>query len=295
MEARFVTEPVVAVTAAMRLEPRGIDVMINWLKSRAPSCLPEGVNERALSASARMAMLFPHDLTDANGRLLTDNELQVELAGRKCYNSFGLKAGRKSNREYIENTQAGDVPHASIAYHAKMTFFIAGVSRRVSHELIRNYVGADRDEEGSPSQESTRYVENAGFYVIPPKYLAAEREEGDGSPLAADRFMTECRSNYVAYLAAVMSDIEFFKHSHGGEKPKGIDYKRILEAASSLLMHSVETSFFWTTNPMALAKLFRERDHDAADAEFRRFAKVWKALCVATWPNLFPQSWMRAA
>ena len=40
---------------------------------------------------------------------------------------------RKSNADYIAHTQQGDVPHASILYHAKMSFFIAGVSRRVSH------------------------------------------------------------------------------------------------------------------------------------------------------------------
>lgn len=172
----------------------------------------------------------------------------------------------------------------SILYHAKMSFFIAGVSRRVSHELIRNYVGADRDEEGSPSQQSTRYVENAGFYIVPPRYL-----EDAG---ARQQFERACHENYSAYRRMVAEEIRLHGARHGAP-PKGMDYKRILEAASALLMHSVETSFVWTTNPMALAKLFRERDHDAADLEFRRFAKAWKALCLSRWPNLFPQPWMK--
>jgi thymidylate synthase (FAD) len=281
-QARFVMEPMVVAIAEMAFDHDGIFEMVDWVRSRAPACLPEGL-EVAGHPRHDMMALFPHDGTEGD-RALSENELLVELAGRKCYNSFGEKAGRKTNSEYIANMQAGDVPHASVLYHAKMSFFIGGVSRRVSHELIRNYVGADRDEEGSPSQESTRYVENAGFYVIPPRYLE--------SSALRERFEESAHQNYQQYLSAVAYELESHQAKFG-EKPKGMDYKRILEAASSLLLHSIETSFIWTTNPMALAKMFRERDHEAADAEFRRFAKIWKKDVVARWPNLFPQPWMR--
>src|SRR5690606_40139163 len=137
------TPPTVAVLAEMGLMPKGILEMMAWVRDRRPECLPDDSGFEYMS-------LFPHDGFEAR-RLLTGNELLVELAGRKCYDSFGLKAGRKTNAEYIAHTQQGEIPHASIMYHAKMTFFIGGVSRRVSHELIRHYVGADRDEEGSPS------------------------------------------------------------------------------------------------------------------------------------------------
>mgnify|MGYP001561630091 CR=1 FL=1 len=156
--------------------------------------------------------------------------------------------------------------HASILYHAKMSFFIAGVSRRVSHELIRNYVGADRTEEGAPSQESTRYVENAGFYITPPRYLLP------GNERAKALFEAQCQDNFHEYRAIIAGQIEAYEQAHGA-KPKGIDYKRILEAGSGTLIHSVETSFIWTTNPAALAKLFKERDNEAADLEFQRFAR----------------------
>lgn len=287
-EARFVTEPTITLIGDMRLNLQGVSEMIDWVRSRAPSCLLDDAASDDLDD--RVMSLFPHhgkrgDEIDSE---LTDNELLVELAGRKCYNSFGAKAGRKSNREYIEHMQQGDVPHASVLYHAKMSFFIAGVSRRVSHELIRNYVGADRDEEGSPSQESTRYVENAGFYVTPPRFL----EEGNGA--SREHFELSAQDNYERYLVAVRSSL--FDHEvRTGSPAKGMDYKRILEAASGLLMHSIETSFIWTTNPMALAKMFRERDHEAADLEYRRFVRVWKKLCVEQAPNLFPQPWMRDA
>lgn len=286
IQARFVTEPIVVPIGQMALIPGGIVEMLRWVRSRAPACVPDEA-ERADHDSTDWEIartLFPHDLTDGAGRDLTHNELLVELAGRKCYNSFGLKAGRKSNREYIEHTQQSDVPHRSIMYHAKLSFFIAGVSRRVSHELIRNYVGADRTEEGAPSQESTRYVENAGFYVIPPRYLEQPQLRGE--------FEETCHLNYRNYLRAVRGEIDAYTLERG-VPPKGMDHKRMLEAGSAILSHSVETSFIWTTNPEAAAKLFRERDHDAADLEFRRLARKWKGVCLELAPNLFPQPWMR--
>jgi thymidylate synthase (FAD) len=288
-KARFVTEPIVELIGEMQLLPVGVAGMVDWVRSRAPACVPEECvpPNGPIGTRNLMGALFPHDKTDGNGRVLTHNELLVELAGRSCYNSFGLKAGRKSNAEYIAHTQDMDPPHASVLYHAKLSFFIAGVSRRVSHELIRNYVGADRTEEGSPSQQSTRYVENAGFYIIHPRYL-----DDMHKPERLD-FEATCHQNYTAYRNMVAGDIEGHERNHNGERPKGMAYKRILEGASSLLLHSVETSFIWTTNPGALAKLFKERDNEAADLEFQRLARKWKRACMAHAPNLFPQLWMR--
>lgn len=289
-QARFVTEPIVAPLAHMELDPRGTDAMIEWLKSRAPACLPDDLEEQP-TAFNRMMSLFPHN-GEENGRELTHNELLVELAGRACYNSFGLKAGRKTNSEYIANMQQGDVPHRSVQYHAKQSFFIAGVSRRVSHELIRNYVGADRSEEGSPSQQSTRFVENPGFYIIPPKYL---EEVGDpvGQGTLLEDFKRSCHENYANYRSMIDLEINRHMNAHGGERPKGLAYKRILEAASAILSHTVETSFIWTTNPIAIAKLMQERHHELADKEFYRFAGVWKRLALSLDPNLYPQLWMQ--
>ena len=281
-KARFVTEPVVVPLAQMALMPSGASQMLDWVKSRAPQCVPDEITD-ASDDVQKMHALFPHDGFQ-DGRLLTDNELLVELAGRACYNSFGLKAGRKDNASYVEHTQTMSPPHASILYHAKMSFFIAGVSRRVSHELIRNYVGADRTEEGAPSQQSTRYVENPGFYVVHPRYLEDETLRAT--------FDESASSNYLRYRKAIQYELESYE-SKEGKPAKGIDYKRILEAASSLLLHSVETSFIWTTNPAALSKLFFERDNEAADLEFQRFARKWKRVCMQHWPNLFPASHMR--
>jgi thymidylate synthase (FAD) len=282
-------DPTVALIGEMRIVPTGVNEMSEWVGTHRPECLPK-------DAEWSWVALFPHKGTrrgDPDGRMfedpLTDNELLVELAGRKCYDSFGDKAGRKTNAEYIANTQAGDVPHASILYHAKLSFFFAGISRRVSHELIRNYVGADRDEEGAPSQESTRFTHHYGFFVAPPRYLDSRIHDNE----MLDDFHSAMEDAYGAYLKAVEKDVAIHKKVHG-EEPKGIDKKRIYEAASSFLPHQAETSMVWTTNPAAIAKLCRERDNPLADLEMQRFARKLKKVAVEHAPNLFPQEWMKS-
>jgi len=282
-------DPTVIPIAHMALSPLGIEQMMDWVEEHRPECLPE----REESQHKNWQQLFPHNLQEGD-RPLTANELLVELAGRKCYDSFGLKAGKKSNAEYIAHTQSGDIPHASILYHAKITFFFAGISRRVSHEIIRNYVGADRDEEGAPSQESTRFTHHYGFFIEPPKYSTPREMFNDAGYMTRMQsvFKNSMQTAYNNYLQAVTEECEQFAIIHK-RNPTQLDRKRIYEAASSFLPHQAETSFIWTTNPAAIAKLVRERANVHADLEIQRFARKLRSVAVAGWPNLFPQSFMR--
>jgi flavin-dependent thymidylate synthase len=218
-------------------------------------------------------------VTVPNRTLLVRRDRKVVVCAN-CYHSYGAKAGKKSNADYIAHTQSGTVPHRSIMYHAKMTFFVAGISRRVSHELIRHYVGADRSEEGSPSQESTRYTHHPGQFVVPPKMAS------DGK--AVEQFMAAMTTAYTEYHDYIDREVEAYRAS-SGEEPKGLTRKRIYEAAAGLLPMQAATSLVWTTNPVALSKMFAERTDESADAEFRRLATLWQRLCVARWPNLFPR------
>lgn len=251
----LVMEPTIICIAEQRLNQEGLEELVRWLP-----------DDCRVSST--------QDLTPSNygeGAPQSDNEQIVELSGRKCYNSFGCKASPRSNREYISHTQRGPNPHSSILYHAKMSFFIGGISRRVSHELVRHYVGADRDEEGSISQESTRFVQHSGRYVVPPKYLQSAAD--------TERFKVAVERAHSAYLEFV-----------NAEQPQTtLDRKRVLEAAAGLLPGQAETSFIWTTNPAALSKLIRERTAPAADLEFQRLATAWKNLCITRWPNLFQE------
>ena len=266
----LVDPPIIEVLAEMQLNHSGVMGMANWVREVRPDCVPtDGLNSPL--------DLVPHNGLDGE-RPITDNELLAELAGRKCYDSFGEKGAKRTNREYLDSMWQGRVPHRSTGYHAKMTFFIANVSRRVSHELIRNYVGSDRTEEGSPSQESTRFTHHPGIYIAHPRIV--------DQPAKLERFTRHAEHNYAWYQKTIKDEIEEYQNEFG-TPPKGLARKRIYESAANDLLHSCSTSFIWTTNPMAMIKFFHERDDEGADLEIIRFARTWKAIAFARWPNLF--------
>lgn len=273
----IVDDPIVVPIAEMAILPDGIMAMAEWVKQYRPQCLPEGGFKTPLD-------LVPHDGTDINPlngetRTITDNEFLVEMAGRKCYDSFADAGAKRGNGDYLNNMWSGRVPHRSTGYHAKVSFFFAHISRRVSHELIRNYVGSDRDEEGSPSQESTRFTHHPGTYIAHPYDL--------DNPESLERFKGKAQRNYEEYCETISAKVNSFTIQNAA-KPTGIDKKRIYESTAGDLLMSCGTSFIWTTNPMALSKFFHERDDAAADMEMARFARKVKRVSLARYPNLFP-------
>lgn len=276
-KATIITDdPIVEVIGYMQLDHEGVMNMAKWVERYRPNCLPEGGFNDVLD-------LMPHDGFDIglNGeeRAVTDNELLCEIAGRKCYDSFADAGAKRTNGEYLRSMWQGRVPHRSTGYHAKISFFFAHISRRVSHELIRNYVGSDRDEEGSPSQESTRFTHHPGVYIAHPYCL--------DKPEELLRFERSVQLNYEEYVETIQRKVSLFEAANGN-KPVGLDKKRIYESTAGDLHMSCGTSFIWTTNSMALTKFFHERDDEAADMEMCRFARTVKRTCLQRWPNLFP-------
>lgn len=93
----------------------------------------------------------------------TDNPAQriPELAGRVCYMSFGEKQGRKDNKSYLGHIL--EVGHGSVLEHTVFSLMFTGVSRSLTHELIRHRAGFGY------SQLSQRYVdETDANFVLPP-------------------------------------------------------------------------------------------------------------------------------
>lgn len=84
-----------------------------------------------------------------------------EFAGRVCYMSFD--SGRPT-AEYLKHIL--EVGHGSVLEHSNVTFAITGVSRSLTHELVRHRSGF------AYSQLSQRFVneENVAF-VIPPLWV----------------------------------------------------------------------------------------------------------------------------
>ena len=82
----------------------------------------------------------------------TDGERLAEFAGRLCYMSQRNPAGRNT-RDYLENIKRQG--HGSVLEHANYSVLIEGVSRSLTHELVRHRAG------WAYSQLSQRYVDES--------------------------------------------------------------------------------------------------------------------------------------
>jgi thymidylate synthase (FAD) len=94
--------------------------------------------------------------TDADG-----GQALVEFAGRACYQSWSKPNPKTAtNVGYLRHII--DVGHFSVLEHASVSFYITGISRSCTHELIRH-------RHFSYSQLSQRYVpEKESQVVVPP-------------------------------------------------------------------------------------------------------------------------------
>ncbi|MGA0920019.1 MAG: FAD-dependent thymidylate synthase, partial [Gemmatimonadaceae bacterium] len=65
----------------------------------------------------------------------TDGERLAEFAGRLCYMSQKNPANR-TTRDYLENIKKQG--HGSVLEHANYSLLLEGISRSLTHELVRH-------------------------------------------------------------------------------------------------------------------------------------------------------------
>lgn len=102
----------------------------------------------------------------------SDTEELIEVAGRRCYNSFTLGDNnpnltriREGNAPYLQNILTSG--HGSVLEHGSDTYMLLNVSRVCTHELVRHRVGT------AFSQESLRYVRLTDISMWLPESLVA--------------------------------------------------------------------------------------------------------------------------
>ena len=100
------------------------------------------------------ALQFVSYLDD--GTELSPGAQICKTAGQLCYASFGPKRTKNENAErYFDNIKESG--HGSVLEHANYTFLFYGISRSVTHELVRHRAGF------AFSQISQRYVSGSVF------------------------------------------------------------------------------------------------------------------------------------
>lgn len=180
----------------------------------------------------------------------TQMERVIELAGRICYESHGT--GRTSSAFHRHLAEVG---HGSVCEHVSMTFAISGVSRGLTHELVRHRVGV------AISQRSTRYVDESQSRIVVPPLLVVwpwDSHEVAVVKLQAQQRLLEAHQAACKTYTALVGGI-------GGRTPR----KVARGAARAVLGNGLETSLVWTCNLRTLLNVARQRANENADLEIR--------------------------
>jgi thymidylate synthase (FAD) len=197
----------------------------------------------------------------------TDGERLAEFAGRLCYMSQHNPANRPT-RDYLENIKKQG--HGSVLEHANYSLLLEGVSRSLTHELVRHRAGF------SYSQLSQRYVdESEACFVVPPAIAGDELLEG------AWRAQVEsAQSTYVALVSQLME-------RYGWVADKIHRRKMAREAARGVLPNSTETKIVVTGNARAWRTMLELRSSEGAELEIRRLAVLVLRLLREEAPAFF--------
>jgi thymidylate synthase (FAD) len=196
-------------------------------------------------------------------------EILNEIAGRTCYMSFGK--GRKSNQEYLDNILVSK--HGSVLEHAVWNLLITGVSRALTHELVRHRAGFGY------SQLSQRYVdESEARYVVPPLYQESEELRGKWQQTI------ECVRK--AYIELAEATTQYVQQKHP-EMPPRDRRKWARQAARSILPNACETKIFVTGNGRSWRHFLELRGSPHADTEIRLLAVEIGRVLKQESPNIF--------
>ena len=184
-------------------------------------------------------------------------ERVVAMAARLCYSAAGAEElAEKMTDEQVEKLvdKIIQMGHASTMEHVSFTFGIEGVSRVLTHQLVRHRLA-------SYSQQSQRYVAEHDFeYILPPSI--AERPE------ASERFKALMENIQQAYNDLVEAGV-----------PK--------EDARYVLANATETKIVVTMNARSLMHFFNLRCCNRAQWEIRELAHKMLAEAKAVAPLLF--------
>ncbi|MGS2809379.1 FAD-dependent thymidylate synthase [Nocardia sp. MW-W600-9] len=187
-------------------------------------------------------------------------ELAV-FAGRVCYQSFGRpNRATATATGYLANIL--DHRHLSVLEHATATFYVRGVTRALTHELVRH-------RHLSPSQVSQRFVDDRDLaFVVPPLY--------DGDQDAISDLTRHAEDAISRYRRHVQRYLE-----------RGVERKQAREAARAFLPENTETRITITGNYRSWIEYLIKRDSPHADAEHRRLAAEIGRQLANKAPNVF--------
>jgi thymidylate synthase (FAD) len=194
----------------------------------------------------------------------------IETAGRLCYMSFGDQQSAKSNEGYLRNLIL--MGHESVLEHVSWSFVAVGISRALTHQIVRHRVGF------AFSQLSQQYQDQSEATFLAPSQLTHPRA------LAAwKRAIETARESYKEIMEVLRSSEAPTNQSI---PPREV-LRAMRSAARSVLPNATETKLFLTANARALRHFLAVRGSIVGDEEMRVFATELLKLVRQEAPALF--------
>jgi len=186
--------------------------------------------------------------TDADG-----GEALAEFAGRACYQSWRKpNPTTATNAGYLRHIL--EVGHLSVLEHGSVSFYITGISRSLTHELIRH-------RHFSYSQLSQRYVPERDAAMVEPDVIADD-------PQLHATFVAAAEASVAAYNELLAGLEKKFADAPSATLRR----KQARQAARAVLPNATETRIVVTGNYRAWRHFIAMRATEHADVEIRHLA-----------------------
>lgn len=200
-------------------------------------------------------------------------EKTIAAAAKLCYSAVGVEdimenLTKENTERFLDMLMS--FGHESPIEHVSFTFAVEGVSRSLSHQLVRHRIA-------SYSQQSQRYVKLDQFeYIMPPDI--------ENDLKAREVFIKAMKDSQRAYDELV--DILKKKHIESGIDERSAE-KKAIEDARYVFPNACETKVVFTMNARSLLNFFHHRCCHRAQWEIRDMADKMLDEVRSIAPTLF--------
>ncbi len=209
-------------------------------------------------------------------------EKLIAAAAKLCYSHVGVEDIMEGLELHNTDKFLGmlmDIGHESPIEHVSFTFAVEGVSRVLTHQLVRHRIGC------SYSQQSQRYVKLEQFeYIIPP--------EIEKIPQAKELFVKAMKEDQQTYnnIVEILFNEHFDRLIAEGKtekQAKSAAEKSSIEDARYVFPNACETKIVFTMTARALMNFFRHRCCNRAQWEIQEMVDEMLKQVKAVAPTLF--------
>lgn len=208
-------------------------------------------------------------------------EKLVAASAKLCYSQFGAdEIMNDLSEENIEKflNMLMSIGHQSPIEHISFSFAIEGVSRTLTHQLVRHRIA-------SYSQRSQRYVTEGQFQYVIPHAI----EDDDNAKRLFIQAMEHDQKVYDE-ITALLKEKYIKKYIEQGmteKKARSTAEKTAIEDARYVLPNACETKIMVTMNARSLLHFFNVRCCSRAQWEIREMAEKMLIEVKKVAPNIF--------